>query len=66
MPITLRSSAMSLKQQALQRPVLLPLEGQGKHVVMASSRQQLASFLGLLLVDPTSQLADAAALAEPA
>ncbi|MNG13090.1 hypothetical protein D3C84_967450 [compost metagenome] len=65
MPITLRPVAMPLEQQALQRPVLLALERQAKHVVVTAHRQELARLLRVLLVDPTRQLSNAAALAEP-
>ncbi|MNL07315.1 hypothetical protein D3C87_1279880 [compost metagenome] len=66
MPIALRSIAMTFEQQTLQRPILFILEGQAKHIAVTARRQQLARLFGLLLVDPTGQLANAAAFAKPA
>src|SRR5689334_14868047 len=64
MPITLRPLTMAFEQQTLQGPVLLPFDGQAIHIVMASRGQQLACFFRLLLVDPTSELTNTAALTE--
>src|SRR5471030_2137645 len=64
MPITWWSVVMAVQQQTLQRFVLFTFERQGKHVFVVTFGQQLASFIGLLLIDPTRQLTNAAALAK--
>ena len=55
---------MAFEQQALQCPILFILERQAIHIVVAAHRQQFSGFCGLLLVDPTGQLTNAAAFTE--
>ncbi|MNN08465.1 hypothetical protein D3C81_1213200 [compost metagenome] len=64
MAVTLRAVAVPFQQQALQLVIVFTLEWQRIHIVMVSGGEQLTRFIRQLLIDPTRELTDPAALAE--
>lgn len=62
--ITLGVVALAVQHQPLQGVIVFPLEAEAEEVVVAASGQQFARLFGILLVDPTRQLANATAFAK--